>query len=56
MAQGLIGAFAVRIPVAMMMSRIEPVSLFRVGLAIPISTVVQITVCVIYFVLFGRRE
>lgn len=56
MAQGLIGAFAVRIPVAMIMSRIEPVSLFRVGLAIPISTVVQITVCVIYFVLYTKKH
>ena len=56
MAQGLIGAFAVRIPVAMIMSRIEPVSLFRVGLAIPISTVVQITVCVIYFVLYTKNH
>ena len=42
MAQGIVGAFLVRIPVSLVMSRMEPVSLFRVGLATPCSTVVQI--------------
>ena len=42
MAQGIVGAFLVRIPVSLLMSRMEPVSLFRVGLATPCSTVVQI--------------
>lgn len=42
MAQGIVGAFLVRIPVSLAMSRMEPVSLFRVGLATPCSTVVQI--------------
>ncbi len=31
-----------RIPVSLYMSRLEPVSLFRVGLATPCSTAVQI--------------
>ncbi|MBD5169683.1 MAG: MATE family efflux transporter [Oscillibacter sp.] len=42
MAQGIVGAFLVRIPVSLFMSRMEPVSLLRVGLATPCSTVVQI--------------
>lgn len=42
MAQGIVGAFLVRIPVSLFMSRLEPVSLFRVGLATPCSTIVQI--------------
>jgi len=42
MVQGIVGAFLVRIPVSLLMSRMEPVSLFRVGLATPCSTVVQI--------------
>ena len=42
MALGIVGAFLVRIPVSLFMSRMEPVSLFRVGLATPCSTVVQI--------------
>ncbi|MBD5099157.1 MAG: MATE family efflux transporter [Clostridiales bacterium] len=42
MIQGIVGAFLVRIPVSLFMSRLEPVSLFKVGLATPCSTVVQI--------------
>ena len=42
MVQGIVGAFLVRIPVSLFMSRLEPVSLFRVGLATPCSTTVQI--------------
>lgn len=45
MAQGIIGAFLVRVPVSFIMSRIEPVSLFRIGLATPCSTVLQILLC-----------
>lgn len=53
MAQGIIGAFAVRVPVSFIMSKIEPVSLFRIGLAIPCSTVLQIILC---FVFLGRMK
>lgn len=45
MAQGIIGAFLVRVPISFMMSRIRPVSLFRIGLATPCSTIVQILLC-----------
>lgn len=46
MAQGIIGAFLVRVPISFIMSRLEPVSLFHIGLATPCSTVVQILLCV----------
>jgi len=49
MLQGLISAFLVRLPVSYLMSRIEPVSLFRIGLAIPISSVTQIIMCLLWF-------
>lgn len=49
MVQGIIGAFCVRIPVSYIMSQMADVSLFRIGLATPISTVVQIILCLIYF-------
>ena len=45
MAQGILGAFLVRVPVSFLMSRTEPVSLFRIGLATPCSTVIQILLC-----------
>ena len=49
MAQGIVGAFLVRIPFSYFMSRVPGISLFYIGLATPASTVVQITLCLIYF-------
>ncbi len=48
-AQSLVGAFCVRIPVALVMSRQPFANLFFIGLATPMSTVVQITLCFILF-------
>jgi putative MATE family efflux protein len=45
MAQGIVGAFGVRIPVSYLMSRVKPVSIFRIGLATPCSSAVQIVMC-----------
>ncbi|MBQ8790013.1 MAG: hypothetical protein IJZ51_01730 [Ruminiclostridium sp.] len=49
MIQGIIGGICVRLPVSWIMSRVEPVSLFRIGLATPISSAVQITLCLTFF-------
>lgn len=49
MWEGLIGAFAVRIPVSWLMSRRIPTSMFRVGLGIPCSTSLQLIIDFIYF-------
>jgi len=56
MCQGIIGAFCVRIPVSYFMSKLIPVSLFKVGLATPASTVVQILLCVIYFAFASKKR
>jgi len=48
MTQGLCGAFGVRIPVSFLMSRLPNVTLFRIGLATPSSTVVQIVLCLTF--------
>ena len=56
MVQGIIGAFGVRVPVSFLMSRLEPVSLFKIGLATPCSTIVQIIICGGYFLWMLRRE
>lgn len=56
MVQGIVGAFCVRVPVSLLMSRLEPVSLFRVGLATPSSTAVQIILFAIYFAILARRD
>ena len=56
MIQGIVGAFGVRLPVSWIMSRQAEVSLFHIGLATPASTIMQITLCGIYFAVLLRRE
>jgi Na+-driven multidrug efflux pump len=56
MTQGIIGAFLIRIPVSYVMSKMVPVSLFKVGLATPASTVVQIILCAVYFFVLQMRD
>ncbi len=55
MIQGIVGAFGVRIPVSLMMSRRVPLSLFGIGLATPCSTLVQITLCSIWYFVQKRK-
>ena len=45
MLQGIVSAFCVRVPVSWLMSRQQPVSLFRIGLATPCSSTLQIVMC-----------
>ena len=54
MIQGIVGSFLIRIPVSLFMSKIEPVSLFNVGLATPTSTVVQIILCIGYLIFLSK--
>lgn len=56
MAQSIIGAFGVRLPVSYLMSRIKPVSLFRIGLATPASSIFQVIVCILYMSLVARKK
>jgi putative MATE family efflux protein len=56
MAQGIVGAFGIRVPVSYLMSRIAPDSLFRIALATPISSVVQILLCIVYFSMLQKQE
>lgn len=56
MIQGIIGGICVRLPVSWLMSKIEPVSLFRIGLATPMSTVVQIVLCLSFFAVIQKNR
>ncbi len=56
MIQGIVGAFLVRIPVSLFMSRLEPVPLFRVGLATPCSTAVQIVLFLGCYAVTSARD
>lgn len=55
MIQGIIGGICVRLPVSWVMSRITPVSLFKIGLATPIASSVQILLCIGFFVIMQHR-
>ncbi len=55
MLQGIIGAFCVRVPVSYIMSIQPNASLFKIGLATPMSSVVQIILC-IGFMLYLRSK
>ncbi len=55
MLQGIAGAFLIRIPVAFLMSREVPVSMFHIGLATPCSTIVQVAMCLFCFLAANRK-
>ncbi len=49
MLQGIVGAFLVRIPVAYFASGLDGATLFHIGLATPVSTLVQILLCLVAY-------
>ena len=55
MIQGMIGAFGVRVPVSYLMSRRAGATLFGIGLATPLSSIVQLLLCVGCYVLYARK-
>jgi putative MATE family efflux protein len=56
MAQSIIGAFCVRVPVSYFMSKITPVSLFRIGLATPSSSLLQVILCFLYMHFIASKK
>ena len=56
MLQGITGAFGVRVPVSYFMSKLPNTTLFKIGLATPASTIVQIIFCSICLWLVIREE
>lgn len=56
MIQGICGAFLVRIPVAFLMQHFGGGSLFKIGLATPCSTVLQIIMCFAVYISFRKRS
>ncbi|MCM1126016.1 MAG: MATE family efflux transporter [Lachnospiraceae bacterium] len=55
MLQGIFSAFCIRIPVSWAVSRIAGASLFQIGLGIPASTIVQILICMVFWV-YSREQ
>ena len=56
MVQGVVGAFCVRIPAVFLISRLPDASLFLIGLATPLSSIVQIVLCVIAYRLYQNKH
>ncbi len=56
MVQGIIGAFCIRIPVSYLMSQMIPVSVFKIGLATPASTLIQILLFVGYDLYLNKKR
>jgi len=56
MVQGIIGGICIRLPVSWLMSRVEPVSLFNIGLATPISTLIQILLCSAVYIYLSTEQ
>lgn len=56
MANGLMGAFLVRVPLAYLFSRFDGMTLFMLGCSVPISTVFQISLCLIYLLITYRKD
>ena len=56
MAQGIIGALGVRVPVSYLMSLQPNATLFQIGLATPASSIVQLVLCLGYMLWLKRKE
>ena len=56
MVQGIAGAFCVRIPIAFLMSNLTNTTLFHIGLATPISSIVQVALCVAFMLCTVHAE
>ena len=56
MLQGIIGAFCVRVPVSYFMSRQPEPSLFKIGLATPFSSIVQLVLCLGFMIIWTKKR
>lgn len=55
MVQGILGAFFVRVPVSYIMSIQPNTTLFHIGLATPMSSILQLVLCVGFMIWLRRR-
>ena len=56
MLQGIAGAFGVRVPVSYLISRTANATLFHIGLATPLSSIVQLLLCLGFMVYLKRKK
>lgn len=56
MLQGVLSAFCIRVPISILMSKVVPVSLFKIALATPCATFCQVIACLIYFRICTKKQ
>lgn len=56
MAQGLLSAFFIRIPLSYIFSRLPDTGLFLISLAVPLSALFTLIICTVYYILLRRRD
>ena len=56
MVQGIVGAFFIRVPIVFLMNNLTNTTLFHIGLATPISSIVQVTLCVVFMLCTVHAE
>ena len=56
MAQGLISAFLIRVPLSYCLSRLPNTGMFLISLAVPISGGVSLALCLFYFLRISHRD
>lgn len=56
MLQGIAGAFGVRVPVSYLISRTANATLFHIGLATPLSSILQLLLCLGFMVYLKRKK
>ena len=56
MLQGIVGAFGVRVPVSYLMSHSASPTLFHIGLATPLSSIVQLVLCLGFMLYLNRKQ
>lgn len=56
MIQGVVDAFCVRVPVSYFMSQLADATLFKIGLATPMSSILQLLLCVGCYLIIRKRK
>ncbi|MCD8221463.1 MAG: cytidylate kinase family protein [Clostridiales bacterium] len=56
MTQGLIGAFCVRIPIILAISKMADATLFQVGFFGAMATYTQLIICICFFFVFKKKD
>lgn len=55
MLQGLLTAFGVRIPLSYLFRSLPSTNMLMIGIAVPVSAVVSLLLCIIYFFIVRKK-